>query len=85
MGANDVPASAALSQALLLKIEDTTSTPQTVYSSTLAGLGSLDLGIFTAGMQRSYLFTLTFPAWSAVPELQNASTSANLLFTAVAQ
>jgi hypothetical protein len=74
----------ALAQALSLKIEDVTSTAQTLWSGTMSDFSSLSLGSFSVGASKSYRFTVTFPAANASSSLLNASTSMTLRFTGVA-
>ena len=50
-----------LAARLDLKIEDTTGSPQTVYTGKLDALTPQNLGQFAAGAARTYTFTVTFP------------------------
>jgi spore coat-associated protein N len=79
----DTPASPGLSSALTLLIEDTTGTPVTLFSGTVAAFTTLSLGSIGPGTTRQYRFTLTLPTASAVPSLQGASMTLGLQFTGV--
>jgi hypothetical protein len=84
-GISDTPSSPALSHALTLLIEDTTSTAQTLWSGTMSNFSSVSVGTFAAGTTRSLRFTVTFPAGNAVPGLQGAATTLTVRFTGVSQ
>jgi len=75
----------ALSQALTLKIEDTTGTAVTLWTGTMSSFTTVSLGTLASGTTRSYRFTVTFPAANATAALQNSSTTMTLRFTGVAQ
>jgi spore coat-associated protein N len=79
----DVPAAPGLSNALTLRIEDTTGTATTLFNGTVAAFTTVSLGSIAPGVTRQYRFTLTFPAASAAPGLQGASMSLGLLFKGV--
>ncbi len=84
-GITDQPASPALSQALTLRVEDVTGTPQVIWSGTMSSLTSVSLGRLSPGSTATFRFTVTFPVANAVAGLQNASTTMTLRFTGVAQ
>jgi hypothetical protein len=75
IGLTDTPSSPALSSVLDLSVQDITSVTASVFSGKLADLSQMTLGSFAAGEQRSYRFTLSWPASSTNPGLQGASTS----------
>ena len=91
----NTPASPALSTKLTIVITDkhdpacATSCPadSTVYSGTIAGMGTISLGTFTAGQKHRYQFVVTFPDGGgngADNSYQGASTSVEYDFTATA-
>jgi len=84
-GITDTPSSPALSGALTLLVEDITGSAQTLWSGTMSTFSSVSLGTIATGATRTYRFTITFVAGSAVAGLQNASTTLTLKFTGVAQ
>ncbi len=88
----DSPASPALSARLTVVITDqgdpscTSSCPaaSTVYSGTLAGMGAIALGNFTAGQRHRYQFVVTFPDSGTAGgdnAYQGASTTLDYTFT----
>ncbi len=77
-GLADVPVSPALSGVLTLKVEDITAAPATLYTGTVAGFSSADLGSIAAGSTRSYRLTLAYPAGSNSAGLQGASMTLDL-------
>ncbi len=76
----DVPASPPLSAALTLTIVDLTSAT-TVWSGTMASFDWASLGTLAPGESRDYRVSVQFPAASATPELQGASTALTLRFS----
>lgn len=89
----DTPASPALSAKLTVVITDqgdpacvsSCPAPSTVYSGTLAGMGAISLGTFTAGQKHRYQFVVTFPdsgTQGGDNAYQGASTSVDYTFTA---
>ncbi|MDX6665023.1 MAG: hypothetical protein QOG68_1229 [Solirubrobacteraceae bacterium] len=90
----NTPTTPALSAKLTLVITDlgdpaalcTTSCP-TVYSGTIAGMGSTSLGTFAANVTHRYQFVVTFPDGGtngADNSYQGSSTSVDYAFTATA-
>jgi spore coat-associated protein N len=84
-GITDQPSSPALSQALVLQVQDVTGTPRVIWSGAMGSLSSVSLGHLSSGSTATYRFTVTFPVANAVAGLQNASTTMTLRFTGVAQ
>jgi len=80
----DTPSSPAFSSALRLKIEETAAGRE-FYNGPLNGFTSASLGGVAVGDSRTFTFTLTFPTSASDPALQGASTTAPLVFMAVAQ
>jgi spore coat-associated protein N len=91
----NTPASPALSAKLTIVITDqgdpacVSSCPAatTVYSGTIAGMGSTTLGTFAAAVTHRYQFVVTFPdsgTGGADNSYQGASTSVDYAFTATA-
>jgi hypothetical protein len=78
IGLTDTPHSPALSGVLTLKVEDVTAAPVTLYSGTVAGFSSADLGSIAAGATRSYRLTLAYPAGANSAGLQGASMTLDL-------
>ena len=90
---SDTPASPALSSKLTLVITDQGDpdcrsgcpAASTVYSGTLAGMGAISLGTFTAGAKHRYQFAVTFPdsgTQGGDNAYQGASTTVDYTFTA---
>ena len=82
----DTPASAALSGALQLTIDDMTSgTAVREWSGLVSSLGTVPLDTIAPGAVRTYRFTLSFPAANAASGLQDAAMTLRLQFTGVQQ
>ena len=85
-GVVDTPAAVpGLSNALTLRIEDTTGAAVTLSNTTVAGFTTVSLGAIASGASRQYHFTLTYPAAAADTDLQGARMTLSLQFTGVAQ
>lgn len=91
----NTPASPALSSKLTIQIQDlgdptcVTSCPAatTVYSGTIAGMGTISLGNFASNATHRYQFTVTFPdggTGGADNSYQGSQTSVEYDFTATA-
>jgi hypothetical protein len=78
----DTPVSPALSGKLTLKVEDLASAA-TLYTGTVAGFTSADLGTIAAGATRSYKLTLAYPAGANTAGLQGATMTLDLDVTGV--
>jgi spore coat-associated protein N len=91
----NTPASPALSAKLNVSVQDlgdpscssSCPAPATVYTGTLAGMGTIALGTFAANEQHRYQFTVSFPdggSGGADNGYQGSQTSVEYDFTATA-
>jgi spore coat-associated protein N len=82
----DTPASPALSAALTLTIDDmTTGVAVQEWTGRAGTFASVTIDTIAPGATRTYRFTLTYQAASAVPALQGATMALRLQFTGVQQ
>jgi hypothetical protein len=84
-GLSDIPGSPRLSDALSLKLEDTTGAPQTLFTGSVSTFNTAALGTIAPGASRTYRLTLSYPAGTNVAALQGASMSVVLGVTGVSQ
>jgi len=86
LATSGLPPTSKLADVLTVVVSQTGQSADTVYQGPLSGLGTVQLGTFEKGEQRSYQVVVTWPAGQADPSLQGASVafSFDWLATAVA-
>jgi hypothetical protein len=82
-GLANTPASPALSDTLVLKVEDVTGTATTLYQGSATAFATTALGTIAPGATRSYRLTLSYPAGTDVAALQGATMTMALQVTGV--
>jgi len=79
----NTPASPALSDTLVLTVQDVTGTATTLYQGSATAFTTAALGTIAPGAARSYRLTLSYPAGTDIAGLQGATMTMALQVTGV--